>query len=289
MASVFTAALAALAAAALLLSGAGCSVWQPGVARAAVPVQSAPMPGSVNAALTDERLARLLPADAVLLGEQHDAAEHQQIHQQVVSSLARRGLLAALVVEMADTGGSTAQLQPGSRATEAVVQQALNWNDKAWPWPAYAPAIMAAVQAGVPVLGGNLPRAEMAGVMADSRLDGQLTAAALKTQQQAIREGHCNALPESQIAPMTRIQIARDMRLAEAVAQSAVPGKVVVLIAGSAHVDKALGVPLHLPAGVQARTVHLQAPKGSPGGAYDALWPTPAAVPEQDYCAAFRK
>ncbi|MGZ5195603.1 MAG: ChaN family lipoprotein, partial [Ramlibacter sp.] len=116
------------------------------------------------------RLAELLPADAILLGEQHDAPEHQQIERDVVAILAARGTLSAVVIEMAPRGGSTAGV-PGA-ATEAEVQKALLWNDGAWPWPTYAAPVMAAVRAGVPVVGGNLPRSAMHSAMADVRLDG---------------------------------------------------------------------------------------------------------------------
>ena len=54
--------------------------------------------------------------------------------------------------------------------------------------------------------------------MADGKLDGQLPGPALKAQQQAIRLGHCNMLPESQITPMTRVQIARDISMAQTLA-----------------------------------------------------------------------
>jgi uncharacterized iron-regulated protein len=73
---------------------------------------------------------------------------------------------------MADTGASTSALKPS--ATEQQVRNALNWNDKGWPWAAYGPAVMTAVRAGVPVLGANLPRAQMPARMADSQLDLQL-------------------------------------------------------------------------------------------------------------------
>ena len=59
-------------------------------------------------AITTGRLDALLPVDVVLLGEQHDAKEHQLIHSQVIALLAERGLLAAVALEMADTGVTTA-------------------------------------------------------------------------------------------------------------------------------------------------------------------------------------
>ena len=58
--------------------------------------------------------------------------------------------------------------------SEAAVQQALSWNDRAWPWANYGPAIMAAVRAGVPVEDANLPRARMKEAMGNLELDTQL-------------------------------------------------------------------------------------------------------------------
>ncbi|MES2361875.1 MAG: ChaN family lipoprotein [Pseudomonadota bacterium] len=241
------------------------------------------------AAATAARLDSLLPTDVLLLGEQHDAAEHQQIEQQVIALLAARSQLAAVALEMADAGVSTAKLHPSS--TEQQVQSALKWNNKGWPWQAYGPAVMTAVRAGVPVLGANLPRAQMQASMEDSKLDMQLPGPALKAQQQSIRIGHCNLLPENQITPMTRTQIARDISMATTLGQAMLPGKVVVLLAGSGHADRTLGVPQHLPQKIQSKAVLMQAERAQPAtekiANFDATWVT-TAVPEVDYCAKFK-
>lgn len=244
--------------------------------------------GSRAAAQTATRLEALLPADVLLVGEQHDAPAHHEIEQQIVSSLASRGLLAAVALEMAEVGVSTAQLKPSS--TEAQARRALKWDDKAWPWANYGPAVMTAVRAGVPVLGANLPRDQMPASMNDNKLDGQLPGPALKAQQQGIRIGHCNLLPESQITPMTRIQIAKDITMADTVHQLLLPGKTVVLLTGNGHADRTLGVPQHLRADVKARSLQLRAGDGNATDrpdAFDGVWPTPA-LPETDYCAELK-
>ena len=94
------------------------------------------------------RLASLLPADALLLGEQHDAPEHQQLQRQVVQWLADRGQLAAVVLEMAEANHDTAGLPPDASARQ--VRAALAWDDARWPWRTYGPVIMAAVAAAAP-------------------------------------------------------------------------------------------------------------------------------------------
>lgn len=232
--------------------------------------------------------ASLLPADAVLLGEQHDAREHQRIHREVIEALAARGVLAGVGIEMAERGASTRGL--ARDAGEADARLALRWNDEAWPWAAYGPAVMAAVRAGVPVDGANLPRAEMRAAMARTEIDLLLPRAALAAQQEAIREGHCGLLPEAQIAPMTRIQLSRDTAMAQTLVEAAQPGRTVVLLAGSGHVDRRLGVPQHLPRTWTVKAVRLLAGSAKPAGAnaFDAVWTTPA-LPPKDHCAELRK
>lgn len=241
-------------------------------------------------AATATRLDALLPADVLLLGEQHDAKEHQQIEQQVISILAGRGLLAAVMLEMASVDASTDELNPS--ATEEQTRRALNWNDKRWNWANYEPAVMTAVRAGVPVLGANLPRSQIRESMADRTLDTRLAGPALKAQQQAIRIGHCSLLPEAQIQPMARIQIAKDITMADTIHQAVLPGKVVVLLAGHGHVDRSLGVPLHLGTDLKIKAVHLHASNSSSDTsldtAFDSVWTT-AALPEKDYCAKLAK
>ena len=235
------------------------------------------------------RALALLPADVILLGERHDAPDHQRIHREVIEALAQRGALAAVALEMADQGRSSAGLAPD--VEPAQVRSALLWENNAWPWADYGPAVMAAVRAGVPVIGANLPRAQMRAAMNNADLDARLPAAALTAQQEAIRAGHCGLLPEGQILPMTRIQVARDVAMAQTVQAAAVAGKTVVLLAGGGHVDRNLGVPQHLPATLQAKSVLLQTQRAEAGADradnFAEVWTTPR-VPDKDYCAGLR-
>ena len=255
---------------------------------------------SVSTTAWPTRLQALLPADVLLLGEKHDAAEHQQWQRDTVQALAARGQLAAVVMEMAEQGHSTTGLPRD--ATEAQVQAALQWKDAAWPWKAYGPVVMAAVAAGVPVWGGNLPRARMRDAMADAAWDRHLPAPALQRQYEALREGHCGLLPESQIAPMARIQIARDAAMARTATEARVSGQTVLLIAGGGHVLRSLGVPTHLPAGLISKVALAQAgeaqaaiKKEAPANMSadtdadaDAIVATPA-LPAKNHCAELRE
>lgn len=232
-------------------------------------------------------LQRHAPPQVLLLGEQHDAPEHQQWQHATVQTLIARQQLTALVLEMADQGGDTRSLPRD--ASEAAVQSALQWNDKGWPWQAYGPAVMATVRAGIPVFGGNLPRADMRQVMQDSAWDGHLPVTAWEQQRQAIRSGHCDLLPEGQITPMARIQLAKDARMAHTMAQQVQSGKTVVLIAGRGHVLRSIGVPTWLPADI-TRTIAIgqagDKAQAEPGDS-DYVVRTPA-LPDKDHCAGLR-
>ncbi len=261
--------------------------WGLGGCAAPPAVQATPL-------VSPAQVEALRPADLMLLGEQHDAPEHQRIHREVIEALAARGQLAAVVVEMAEQGGSTEGLPAG--APEADVQDRLRWQPDGWPWPAYGPAVMAAVRAGVPVLGGNLPRAAQRGAMKDATLDARLDPDALTVQRELIRESHCRLLPDAQLPAMTRVQIARDLALAQtaeaALAARRDAAQVVLVLAGSGHVDRRLGLPRHLPPRLRVTAVRLMADGSvstaeTPQG-FDVVWHTPA-LPAKDYCAELKE
>lgn len=233
------------------------------------------------------RLADWQGTQALLLGEQHDAPEHQRWQQDTVRWLAARGLLAALVLEMAEAGAATDGLPPD--ADQDRVRAALRWNEELWPWERYQPVIMAAVAAGVPVRGGNLPRGRMRAAMQDEALDGHLPPAALALQRQAIAEGHCGLLPPERLMPMVRIQLARDASLAQAVLDARQSGRTVLLVAGWGHVRRDLGIPTWFPADFTSKVAIAQAGKAQTAIESEAnhIYPTPALAP-RDHCAELR-
>jgi uncharacterized iron-regulated protein len=240
-------------------------------------------------------LQGLLPTPLLLLGELHDAPEHQALQRDTVRQLAGRGELAAVVLEMVEQGRATTGLPPD--ASEAQVREALDWaadrNAGAWPWKVYGPVVMSAVRAGAPVLGGNLPRAQMRASMAEASLDTSVPPPALALQREAIREGHCGLLPDAQIAPMTRIQLGRDRAMAQTAVSALRPGRTVLLIAGNGHVQRDLGVPRQLPPDQAHRVVMALArdastPTQEASTQADRIWVT-APRPPKDHCADMKR
>lgn len=192
-------------------------------------------------------------APVLIFGEQHDQPDHQRQVAQAVKRLAADGRLAAVVIEMAERGRSTAGLPRDADA--ASVRGALAWSG--WEWPVYQGVVMGAVRAGIPVLGGNLPRAKLRETMADASRETLVEAPVREKLATAVREGHCGLLPAAQEPGMVRVQIARDQAMAETVAGALQPGRQVILLTGAQHASRDRGVPLHLALRHQAPRVHV--------------------------------
>lgn len=228
---------------------------------------------------------------ALLLGEQHDAAAHQQLHAAVIGRLLSQQRLAAVVIEMANSQGETTMLRDD--ADEQTVKDALQWSEQAWPWALYGPAIMQAVRAHIPVIGGNLNRTELRDSMGDAALQQAVSPAVWAHHLDAVDKGHCGLIPASQLPAMARVQVARDQRMAQAITRALVPGKVVVLLTGSAHADKQVGVAQHLPSAVSSIAFVAGQPSATDtandnDNAFDHIWYTPALAPK-DYCADLKE
>lgn len=248
-----------------------------------------PAPTPLEPAVLAAELRALPPGTLLLLGEQHDADDHQRLARLSTEQLAAQDRLAAVVLEMAERGTSTRGLPRD--ASEADARERLRWNTAGWPWERYGPVVMAAVRAGVPVWGGNLPRAAMRDAMRDVGLDTRISPAALQAQFHNIREGHCGLLPETQIPGMARIQVARDVALARTLTDVTDGSRLVLLLAGGQHVLRDRGAPVHLPPELnrRARVVLMVAgdgPHTGPGA--DRVWQTPA-TPPRDHCAELRQ
>jgi uncharacterized iron-regulated protein len=66
---------------------------------------------------------------------------------------------------------------------------------------------------------------------------------------------------------------------------------VVVLITGSVHADKQLGVPQHLSPALQVKAIRWRSGTAAVDGerdSFDDVWTTPA-TPDKDYCADMAK
>ncbi len=252
---------------------------------------NASIPGRLWLACGTWSCAGALAASPTVLifGEQHDQPDQQRQVAVEVQALAERGQRSAVVLEMAETPHHTATLPRD--ASEAQVRESLQW--KGWPWDAYAQVVMNAVHAGVPVWGGNLPRAEMRTAMSDTALDTRIDAGARAAIAESVRSGHCGLLPASREPGMVRIQIARDASMARVLAKALreAPNGTVVLLAGAQHASRDRGVPLHLQheAGAEALNLRVVLFGDSDGGMHADELRNAVVTPRPDPCEALRQ
>lgn len=272
-----------------------------------------------NGARADETAveASLRRADVVILGETHDNPAHHRIQTRLLQQLVTAGRRPALVFEMIDRTRQEdldrAQRLPGrSERIEAVGATFA----KGWEWPAYRPLVEIAVDAGLPIRGGNVDRSALRPLVKDGwdtilpgirdhlAIDAAWNEARNAYQTQVIEETHCNAIDEPLRDGLVRAQRLRDATLADAVLGArGFDKRPVVLIAGRGHARNDVGVPRYLMAREpQLRVVSVGIGEVEAGQAtlatylkdradgepHDYLWLT-ARFDRPDPCAAFGK
>ncbi|QLF92970.1 ChaN family lipoprotein [Pseudomonas sp. ABC1] len=244
-------------------------------------------------ALSPEQLVEALSgADRILLGEQHDNADHHALQLWLLQALESRREAGALLLEMLEPRqqGRVDRLRVQTDLPDDI-PGALEWQ-RGWDWSLYGPLVVHGLRQKAPLLAANLDSQEMREIYRESRsITGKKTNdpelhEALSRQ---LKASHCGMLPAEKIPAMLSVQLHRDRRMAEALLAAPVPA---VLLAGAEHARKDRGVPLHLAdLGDTGRiSVLILANAGRRIGAEQAdyVWYTPAPA-RQDYCEQMRQ
>ncbi len=298
-----------LACLALLLL-AGCAAVPPGTLRDT----DHPLAGRLWDVATQsfideaELLRRAAPAEALLLGETHDNAEHHRLQLRVLQARLAAGARPVLLMEQFDTDQQAA-LDEARRTGKDLAPLM-----RGWDWPLYQPLVALADTARLPLQAANLPRTATRPVVRE----GYSTLAAGEVQRLALEQvwdeprqkymvdlieaSHCGM-----VTPQLRDGLVRAQRLRDATLADAALGKLdhgVVFILGRGHARRDVGVPLYLAArrpGTRVLSVgfvEVGAGKTAPAqyetervgniAPYDIIWFTPRAE-RPDPCLAFGK
>ena len=246
--------------------------------------------------LTPQQLAeRLSLAPRVLVGELHDNPDHHALQLWLLQVLADRRQQGSLLLEMlnpdqqASVDAVRADIARGQFPPD--LSKALHWQ-KGWDWALYGPIVRYAIAQPCPLLAANLDTAEVMSIYQQPpRVEGTLSSSPSVREKllEQVRASHCGLLPEEQLPAMVAIQQMRDRRMAERLMAAPAPA---LLFAGSWHVRKDVGVPLHMAdlGATEPPVVLIFSQLGTdvdPASA-DYVWFT-AATPDQDYCAGMRK
>lgn len=237
-------------------------------------------------------LTRLAKPQQLIIGEQHDNADHHAAQLWLLQALGEQRPQGSLLLEMLTPYQQPKVDQVRLAATPpADLAAALDWQD-GWDWNLYAPIVRFALTQPYPLLAANLDDSEIrAFYRQPPALSGvRSNAATVKaTLLEQISDSHCGLLPKSQMPAMLAVQQQRDRRMAERLLVAPAPA---LLLAGAWHARKDVGVPLHVVdlGAAQAPTVLMLAEQGAEVTAAmaDYVWYTPS-TPAQDYCAQMRK
>lgn len=254
---------------------------------------------AVAATESDEWPSRLQGDTVALLGEVHD---NDNLHRLRTAALQRafdQGWGPTIVMEQFDLDRQDdieRSRRERPRDVKHLIASAAPTSD-GWAWHDYETVIALALEHGLPLRAGNLPRAQATRIVREgyaavlgSRQAAELDAAdaAWQTaQQREIDAGHCGALPRALLPGMARAQFARDAAMAQVVRDHSAKG--VVLLAGNGHVRRDLGVPRWLDLHEDSRLLvvgFVETGDTVPPGAFDAVV-SAAAAKRRDPCSAF--
>lgn len=240
----------------------------------------------------EQLLQRLADVPRVLVGEKHDNPDHHALQLWLLQGLERRRAQGSLLLEMLEPQQqASVDALKAQSVLPADLPQALAWQE-GWDWALYGAIVRHALAQPYPLLAANLSPEEVREAYRHPLSPPGARAnapAVLDELREQVRAGHCNLLPASQLPAMLAVQQQRDRRIAVRLMQAPQPA---LLFAGSYHVRKDLGVPLHLAdLGVKGESVVVMlaevGERVEPGMA-DYVWFT-AALAEQDYCAQLRR
>lgn len=258
-----------------------------------------------------ELISALQKTPYVLLGEKHDNADHHRLEEKIFIALNGQ-TPSHIVFEML-----TDEQQPliNTLQTSDTLQQLhekLQWNDQGWPWEDYGPLIHTAVQKNARITAGNISATLLKTIYTQENASSALATTRFHSMQSILApvrdkildqvyESHCGAMPKDKLTPMLNIQLARDASMAHAMILSGEktdePQRPSILIAGSFHTQKNIGVPLHLRQLTQLpiKTVllaevsesHEKPSDYATSLDTDYIWFTPKQL-DIDYCAGLR-
>lgn len=201
----------------------------------------------------DDLIQIAIDRDIILLGETHSNRDHHVLQAQIIQALLARGHSLTLSLEMLIAGNQVTTAQISS--TQLI--QHLDRLSPGWDWPVYQAVIDVARDAQLSLFGANINKSQQLKIMrAPQRcqFDIQnhqvnLCQALPLSQQEDIKQtifhAHCGYMPIEHTQGMAHVQMAKDLSMAIAVATLSINTKA-VLLAGSAHVRKDIGVAAQL-------------------------------------------
>ena len=254
----------------------------------------------------------------ILLGEKHDNPDHHLLQARLIRGLTDRGRRPAVVWEMIPETRQPILNRYWARYSRdaAALGGTLGWDVSGWPdWDLYQPIAEAAMAAHLPMYAGGLSKAAVRtlarGKPSFAFAKRQRALGLSKPMPEILRQrsleqlyqAHCELMPRDAMTPLLNVQRARDAVFAEHMLAGSVDDGA-LLIAGTGHVRRDIGVPVFLAThqpDVRITTVaflevqdDVLDPTNYAAGfsasvlPFDYVWFTPRAN-DEDHCAKLRK
>jgi uncharacterized iron-regulated protein len=199
-------------------------------------------------------------ADYVMLGEMHDNPDHHLLQARLVRAIGAAGKRPALAFEMMEEDDQPAIDGAVARAPRDpdAIAGAVDWKHSGWyDFAMYRPIFAAGLDAGMPVVGANLPVAlakdvafkgpdaltpELRATLAKSEPLPDESVTSLRAEMKA---AHCDApMPEKILDRLALAQRARDAQMARRLVGAGSAGA--ILVTGNGHARNDRGVPATL-------------------------------------------
>ncbi|EAI8502963.1 iron transporter, partial [Campylobacter coli] len=202
----------------------------------------------------EDMILELLKADVILLGEKHDETKHKisqvMIFNALEGNLSSQNISFDVALEML---ASTEQnhLDKAFKNKKTIktneLTNALNW-DKGWKWKDYDQFVNAVFYSRAKILGANLSRSEITSIYNGVQpLKGYVsTTNEVKKQIFDIISLSHKLNPQENkelLDKLVEIQQFKDRRMADVLVHHT---NKVLLLAGSYHTSKKIGIPLHI-------------------------------------------
>ncbi|MCD8213239.1 MAG: ChaN family lipoprotein [Campylobacter sp.] len=193
----------------------------------------------------DEFVERILHFDLILLGEEHDSRLQHLAQEKLIVSLSQTTQIAVAFEMIASNLQTTIDTVQKNRdmIAPSEIRSKILW-DKKWKWNDYEPVVRAAFY-NAKIFGANLSQNEIATIFtgAEPIIGYVSTTQTVRNRiKEAIKMSH-DLKSDDNIEPFVQAQQYKDRRMADILQHSLLP---TILIAGNFHVDKTMGVPLHL-------------------------------------------
>ena len=193
-------------------------------------------------------------ADILLLGETHSNADHHLGQAKLIARWQQQHANTALVFEMLTID----RWQQADRWTDrAVLSKHLQRYAKEWDWVIYTPITDLAVIKQLPILAANLSNKQLSHYARSEHCSLQregiellfcdaMTKKARNRLEGLIDRSHCGMLQAKHLPTLVKMQAAKDASFALRLWQAHETCLAPVLISGSVHVRKDIGVPVYL-------------------------------------------